>query len=168
MVLEDRDGFLRYVEGAYVVRINTPRIVLWGVSNSSQDFTDIRIEVAAHDKSEIFEVSFGVLCNYQDAENFYLFEIGPDGFYRIVRVSAGEQVVLAGEELSVDIAIGQETYQMEVECALGRQSLHVDGKEIAQVMDTTHTTGDVGLLAHSYARGGVEIYFDDLKVSSLE
>ena len=97
MVLEDRDGFLRYVEGAYVVRINTPRIVLWGVSNSSQNYLDIRIEVAAHDKSEIFEVSFGVLCNYQDAENFYLFEIGPDGFYRIVRVSAGEQVVLAGE-----------------------------------------------------------------------
>lgn len=165
MSLEDSDGYLGYLNDAYVIRINSPRIVLWGLSNAGQVFSDIRLEVTARDESELFEVSFGVICHYADAGDFYLFEMGPDGFYRIVSLVGGEQTVLAGEEISPDISVGQTSYRLQVECAHGQQIMWVDDREIARTSDVAHASGDVGLVAHSYDRGGVEVHFDDLLVT---
>ena len=159
-VHEDSDGFLRYIDGAYVVRINSPRIVLWGLSAAEQTFSDVRINTVARDESEVFEVSFGVICNYADADNFYLFEIGPDGFYRIVNLEDGVQHVLAGEELSPDIGVGQDVYWLQVECGVGEQGLYVDGTEIARTQADTHRSGDGGRVPHSYERGGAGRHFD--------
>ncbi len=162
-ISEDIDGYLTYLDDKYVIRAESRRLLLWGQSNSGP-YENVSISVTAENKSEARELGFGVLCNYQDPNNTYLFEIAPAGGYIVARIHNGEQTVLDTQDTSSAIPFYADRYGIEVTCSAGTLQLNVDGAEVVTLQDETLANGDVGLFVHSYQRGGIEVHFDDLEV----
>ncbi|MCC7495879.1 MAG: hypothetical protein IT204_26235, partial [Fimbriimonadaceae bacterium] len=111
----------------------------------------------------------GVVCNRQASGAYYYLGFRPDGYYSISYFDGEDRHVLTSErdalELSDAIQKNAEAYRLEAECGSnGRLRLVVDGAEIAAAGDITHTSGEVGLSAASYADVPVEVHFDDLVV----
>lgn len=165
-ISEDIDGYLTYLEDKYVIRAESRRLLLWGQSNSGP-YENVGVTVSAEYKSDARELGFGVLCNYQDPNNTYLFEISPAGGYIVALIHNGEQTVLDAQDTSSAIPLFADLYTIEVTCAGGSLGLRVDGNDVTTLQDDTLAQGDIGLFVHSYARGGIEVHFDDIEVRDL-
>ncbi len=163
-ISEDIDGYLTYLDDKYVIRAESRRLLLWGQSNSGP-YENIGVTVTAENKSEARELGFGVLCNYQDPQNTYLFEVAPAGGYILALIHNGEQTIFESQDTSSAIPFFADQYTLDVTCAQGVLRLEVDSNLVAEHQDATLTTGDIGLFVHSYKRGGIEVHFDDLTVS---
>ena len=49
--------------------------------------------------------SFGVICRYRDAENFYAFLVSSDGYYGIIKVKDGKYSLLSGKNMDFNSGI---------------------------------------------------------------
>jgi hypothetical protein len=109
----------------------------------------------------------GIICRYQDFDNFYLFMISSDGFAGIARYMNNTFSMLSGESMEQSDAINQgaKTNHVEAGCIGNDLVLLVNGTQIATASDTSFSGGDVGLFAKSFNEGGVDILFDNLVVS---
>jgi serine/threonine-protein kinase len=162
------NGQVGYRSGAYAIEVLEQNWLIWGVANAGP-LADVRITVEARNVGQAQDSAFGVVCNYQDEDNYYQLGMGPDGYYAIVRTLDGESTVLTNDEnnwiLSDAIALNAEQYTIEATCgAGGRLSLAVDGVEIASVTDDALTEGDVGLFARTFEQTPAEVRFDDFVV----
>lgn len=166
-VRSTENGASGYRAGRYFIRVETPKFQLW--STPGQDFTgDVNVEVTAGAADGPAENEMGVICRYQDKQNFVYASIGSDGFYAIVEIKADEATILTGKgkfQYAEAIPLGSETYVVRLACAGDRFTLFVDDREIDSATSGTFTRGDVGLLAGAFDEGGVEILFDDFKVT---
>jgi hypothetical protein len=113
----------------------------------------------------------GVLCRYQDRQNFVYGSVGADGYYAIVEIKNNKETVLTGNgkfQLSNAIPRGSETYVIRLVCEGDRYTLFVNGEQIdsATTGGSAFSAGDVGLLGGTFDPGGVEILFDDFTVST--
>lgn len=158
------EGITDYENGYYRVQVNTPDTDIWG--NPGLDFTDVTVEVQATKASGPDDNDFGLICRYQDIDNFYFFIISSDGYYGIGKVVEGEQTLIDRDQMQPDesIAQGNATNHLKADCVGSALSLHANGKSLIQVEDTTFASGDVGLIAGTFAQPGTEIHFDDFVV----
>jgi len=169
-VRETASGATGYRDGRYFIRVNAPRFQLW--SSPGQPFKgDVIVEASAvpargPDKNEM-----GVLCRYQDRQNFVYGSVGADGYYAIVEIKNNKETILTGKgkfQLSDAIPRGGETYVIRLACEGDRYTLFVNGEQIdsATTSGSAFSAGDVGLLGGTFDQGGVEILFDDFTVSA--
>jgi hypothetical protein len=115
------------------------------------------------------ENEMGVMCRYQDIDNFVYGSVGSDGFYAIIEVADNKTTILTGDgqfQQSDVIPVGSETYAIRFACEGDRYTLSVNGQEIDSAHSSTFSSGDVGLLAGAFDQGGVEIHFDDFNVTA--
>ncbi len=159
------DGVTDYENGIYRIFVNTDNLDVW--ANPGKSFTDARIEVDATKAGGPDDNDFGIICRYQDVDNFYFLIISSDGYYGIGKTENGEQELLGAENMNTDDAIhqGQATNHITAECVGSRLSLSVNGKELFTVSDTSFASGDVGLLAGTYDEPGTDIHFDNFIVT---
>jgi hypothetical protein len=113
--------------------------------------------------------AYGVLCRYQDENNFYIFLISCDGYYAIGKYQTGEQQVTYltpnQEYVSSDlINQGVATNLLRVSCIGNELSLSVNGLPLATVQDDSFSGGDVGLGVSTLEPGTAVVQFDDLLV----
>ena len=167
----DSDGSLDYESGQYVFRVTTGQFFTWG-NLARKQFDNLRLEVEVENKSATTEPTFGALCHYQDADNYYSAGFGSDGFYAIVRTEAGVDTFLTSDRPewvpSEDINQNASRYSLAVECANGHLMLEVDGKLIASVEDTTFTSGRVGLFVLTFDHPEAHVRFDNLRISEVK
>ncbi len=168
----DDTGSLQYEDGQYRFSMTQSKYFTWG-NLAEETFTNIRVITEVENKSNTTEPTFGVICQYQDENNFYYAGFGSDGFYAIVRSEGGEDTVLTdmseGNWLqSDDIAVEADRYDLEVECANGEIKLVVDGKTIATVQDDTFTSGQIGLFVLTWDEPTADVRFDNLRVLEAE
>jgi hypothetical protein len=168
----DDTGSLFYEAGEYVFRITQDRWFTWG-NLEDETFENVRIEVDITDRSSTDEPSFGIMCNYQDTENYYYAGFASDGFYAIVRTEGNEDFFLTDPVdnqwiQSDDIATGAGSYSISLECANGQLRLTADGDTIATVQDDTFTSGQIGLFVLTFDEPTAEVYFDNLRVIEVE
>jgi hypothetical protein len=159
------DGVTDYADGAYRIYVNTANTDVW--SNPGLSFSDVRVEVDATKVDGADDNDYGVICRYQDSENFYFFVISSDGYYGIGKVLAGKQQLIGVDSMPPSEAIrqGNDTNHLQAECVGSALSLSVNGQAVAQYDDTDFTSGDVGLIAGSFDSAGVDIHFDNFVVS---
>jgi hypothetical protein len=60
----------------------------------------------------------------------------------------------------------QATNLIEVICQGSRMTFVVNGQQLAQVEDDRFTHGDIALYAGSFYQGGVQVNFDNLRVTA--
>lgn len=165
---DQREEFERgYQDGEYFIELRTSNWFAWAYRGDK--FTDVSVEVNARLASGAPDGHFGVLCRYVDAENFYYFAVGADGYYAIFRRAGGNVRILTGDGSgmlpSPAIRTGQRN-QIRAVCLGDSLSLYVNGEMVATVSDRTLTRGHVGLGAGSGPGGSTLIQFDDFVVTA--
>ncbi len=169
-------GWVEYNQGGAVVttedgvmKISTssPGQIWW--TNPERSFDDVIINVRASQISGVDDNAYGVICRYQDEQNFYLFLISGDGYYAIGKY-AGTDVPLSyltpdGQYQQSDlINQGIASNDIQASCIGNQLSLAVNGQPLLTVTDSDLHAGDVGLAASALQQGTVEVSFDDLRV----
>lgn len=164
---DQRDQFERgYQNGEYVIELRAPNWFAW--AHPRAQFTDVSVEVDAYLASGAPDGHFGVLCRYVDADNFYYFAVGADGYYAIFKRAAGDVRILTGDGSgmlpSPAVRAGARNHVRAV-CQGDSLSLYVNGEIVATVSDDTLTRGYVGLGAGSGPGGNTLVKFDDFLVT---
>jgi hypothetical protein len=158
------EGVTDYVDGSYRIFVNTDSTDVW--ANPGLNFTDTIIEVEAEKVGGPDDNDFGVICRYEDTNNFYFFILSSDGYYGVGRVVDGVQELLGEAELmpSDDIQTGNVTNNIKADCVGSTLTLYANGVQLISIEDTAFTSGDVGLLAGTFDTPGTDIYFDNFVV----
>jgi len=162
--LRDEEGITDFDQGGYRIRVDREEFFFW--ANPGLTLSDVRIEVDATKIGGPDQNEFGVICRYKDEFNFYFFTITSDGYYGITKVIDDEYVLIGMENLREASVInqGNATNHIRVDCKGDTLRLFINGNLLAEVLDDTITSGDVGLIAGTYDDPGTDILFDNLMV----
>jgi hypothetical protein len=157
-------GMTDYENGRYRIVVNSTNADYW--SNPGLSFGDVLVDVDAGKNAGPDDNDFGILCRYQDTENFYFLIISSDGYYGIGIVQGGEQKLLEPPQMyqSDSIIPGNAANHLQATCQGSRLVLYVNGDFVAEASDDTFATGDVGLIVGSFDEPGVDIWFDNLMI----
>jgi hypothetical protein len=159
------DGVTDYADGAYRIYVNTSDSDVW--ANPGLKFDDVYVEVDATKIGGSDDNDYGVICRYQDGDNFYFFVISSDGYYGVGKVLQGEQQLIGMDSMppSEVIKKGNVTNHLRAGCLGSKLSLAINDQLLAEYDDTDFTSGDVGLVAGSFSEAGVDIHFDNFVVT---
>ncbi len=164
--VHEKDAIIEYTpQGQYRIWLNYPHTTIW--ANPGLQFTDTRIEVDALKAAGPDDNQFGIICRYEDANNFYFFLISSDGYYGIGKTKDGKQSLLTGEgnmTFAREIAKGHALNHLRAECVGTHLALFVNGHHLATVSDADFSRGDVGLMVGTFDEPGVDIRFDNFAV----
>jgi hypothetical protein len=155
-------------EGALSISTSSPGEIWW--TNPERNFDDVVINVTTKQASGPDDNAYGIICRYQDEENFYLFLISGDGYYSIGKYQSGEDRVTYLTEdgqfaKSEQINQGAATNMMQASCIGNELSLSVNGYPLLTVTDSEFASGDIGLAVSALQQGTVEVDFDNLRVT---
>jgi len=159
------DGVTDYADGVYRIYVNSTNTDVW--ANPGLEFSNVRVEVDATKMGGDDNNDLGVICRYQDNENFYFFVISSDGYFGVGKVSAGTQDLIGEESMppSEHIKTGNASNRLAAECVGETLRIHVNGQLLGEYTDTEFATGDVGLMAGAFDVQGTDIHFDNFIVT---
>ncbi len=159
---DGENGKVSYADGAYHIQVDTEKYYVWG--NAYQEFSDTLITVEAQPVKPVGDADFGIICRYQDKNNFYALEISEDGYYAIWKEEDGEFVSLVEWSFSESLPVDGSPVTIQAACTGDTLILAANGAVLAEAHDNAFSHGDIGLLAGTWDTSGVEIRFDNLFV----
>lgn len=162
--VQAEEGVTDYDNGQYRIFVDQSQHDYW--ANPGLSFTDVQVEADATKIGGPDDNDFGLICRYQDVENFYAFLISSDGYYAIMKYSDGGSETLGSDGmLSTDaVSQGDTTNHIRADCVGDSLSLYANGELVHSVSDSTFASGDVGLIAGTFEDPGTDIAFDDFVV----
>lgn len=155
------DGSSNYVNGEYWITVLPERYFVWG--NPYRDFDDVIVSVDARVETPTGVGDFGVLCRYQDSDNFYALEVSEDGYFSIWKEVNGEVIGLYEWDYYNIIPQGQVS-RISAVCAGDELTLALNNRVLVSVQDSSFRSGDVGLIAGTFETGGIIVAFDNFEV----
>jgi len=162
--MDNEVGVAGVSDGGYHIHVNAPNVNIW--AHPGLDFATTRIEAEMYAPAEPSENRMGLICRMKDDANFYFFVISVDGYYGIGKVKDGQWAQLSGQMQPHNaILTGGQINIVRADCIGSFLILYVNGQLVGSVEDSDFTSGDVGLLAGSFATPGADVYFDNFVVS---
>jgi hypothetical protein len=158
------NGSLGYIDGVYRMVVQSAGYDLWAVSG--QTYGDVQIEVDATRLAGPLSNRFGLICHYQDMDNFYFFIISSDGYYAIGKNKNGTVSLLGQKMMAYSAAIvpGNGLNHLRFDCIGNTLTGIVNDQSIASTSDADFSGGDAGLIAGAFDEGGVDVTFDNFMV----
>lgn len=153
-----------YYNGGLRILVAQDQFDFWSVAG--QKFADASIEVDATKNSGPDNNDFGIVCRYQNKDNFYLLVASSDGYYGIAKMAAGQYSMIGADQLQYSsiVAHGRATNHLRADCIGSTLVLFFNGEKLIEAQDHDFTSGDVGVIAGAYATPGVDILFDNFEV----
>ena len=113
--------------------------------------------------------NYGVLCRYQDNENFYAAQITTDGYAGIFKMENGAYGLIGREVYlpAPPVLGGSAQNLIQFRCEADQLILSVNGQVIDSQRDESFSSGDVGIIAGTYLEQGITIGFDDFSVRNI-
>ncbi|MCE5257708.1 MAG: DUF1080 domain-containing protein, partial [Chloroflexi bacterium] len=161
---QEDDSVGGYEDGQYTIEVLAPDAFFWAYTG--QDLADFVLDVDASKLAGIDDNHYGVILRYQDEQNFYMFSISSDGYYRFGYYKDDEWTDIIDWEETSAIKQGDATNHITVQCKGSKFTLKVNGKELVVVTDKTFGSGDIGLFAGASDEAGVKIAFDNLVIQN--
>lgn len=160
----DEAGVTDYEGGTYRFRIDRPNFYF--LATPRLHFHDVRVEVDVAKLGQEPVGEFGVICRYQDMDNFNFLAITSDGFYAIGKFRDGEEMLIGTDVMpsSPVILQGETANHLTAECVASELRLSVNGVPLAIAFDDGIRSGDVGLIAGTLEASGLEVRFDNFTV----
>jgi hypothetical protein len=161
---EDASGSVAYQEGWFRFRITNPHAVK--ISTPGLKLNDMRIEVDATKIGGPDDNHFGILCRYEDENNFYFFTMSSDGYSAIGKYKDGHLVWLGKEQMQPNDAIqqGNNTNHLRADCIGDNLTFYLNGRLFSTAVDTDFLEGDAGLMTGSSQTAGVDVLFDNILI----
>lgn len=169
-VTYNRGGGVAAIENETMrLTVNQPGQIWW--TNPGLNFADAIIKAEASQISGPNDNAYGLICRYQNEENFYVFLVSGDGYYAIGKYQSGADTVIYLTEnqqfqSSEVINMGVASNQLEARCIGNQLSLIVNGVPLITVTDPTFVIGDIGLAASTLQPGTGIIQFDNVQVTA--
>ena len=163
--LESTDGSaIGYYDGWLLFLINAPDKEY--ISTPKGIYSDIRLEAVAKKLSGSEDNYFGLVCRYQDENNYYAFLISSDGYFGVVKVLDGAYSLLNANMMQFSAAIyqGEEFNHLHAGCIGKDLIFYVNKQFLAAVQDDAFSSGEVGLFAGSGNEPNVAIGFDSFVI----
>jgi hypothetical protein len=154
-----------YENGSYHIYVNEPNVDLYG--NPGKSFSDVIIKATVQYLGGPEDNIFGVMCRYQDVDNYYELVLSNDGYYGIGKEVGGQFTWLGADKMQASDAIhtGGATNLIQAECVKDSLTLSANGHKLMSIRDTDLPgPGDIGLMAGSGDQTGVDISFDHFSV----
>lgn len=161
----DADKTANYsADGKYAVEAITTQQDVW--AHPGQNFNDVRVEVDATKTGGPDNNGFGVICRFQDNDNFYYFMVSSDGYQVIGKYQGGQNKYLSAEKMQPTSAItaGNATTHVRGDCKGSTLTLYANGEQLSSITDTSFTGGDVGVIVGTFDEPNVGISFDNFVV----
>ncbi len=158
------NGTLGYADGAYHMLVQSAGYDLWAVSG--QTYGDVQIEVDATRLAGPVSNRLGLICRFQDMDNYYFFIISSDGYYAIGKIKNGAASLLGQGMMAYSAAIvqGSAPNRLRFDCIGNTLTGTVNGQAIAITNDADFSGGDAGLIAGAFDETGVDVSFDNFMV----
>lgn len=151
-------------DGVLRIEANQPGIIGWTVAG--QEISDVVITTRTTQVQGPDDNAYGIICRYQNEDNYYVFLISGDGHYAIGKFQSGFDDIqyLTGGGMyapSEMINIGNASNEIEASCIGNQLSISINGVGVDSISDPTFVIGDVGLGAGSFQPGTMIIEFED-------
>ncbi len=127
------------------------------------DYGDVRVEVSADLTAGPDGAQFGVVCRWQDDENFYAFLVAQTGDFAIARIQNGETNFLEEGRLEMELLPSAQYWRIAGGCLGHRLILEVEGQVLAETQDETFPVGLVGIAVGTRGEAGAEVSFESFK-----
>lgn len=157
------EGTMDYDGGGYRMLVNSLNTNFW--STPHKNFNNVRMEVDAGKLGGPDENRIGLICRFT-GNDYYFFLISSDGFYGMGIYTSGQAILLGQSEMqtSTNIKTGLAVNHLRADCTGETLTFYANGFQIASVQDSRLKSGDVGLLAGTFAQPGVDIILDNFVV----
>lgn len=165
----NRNGSVAAIENASMrLTVSQPGQLWW--TNPNRVFDDVVISAEARQVSGPNDNAYGLICRYQNEQNFYVFLISGDGYYAIGKYQSGSETVQYltpdGQfQESAAINTGVATNELLVTCIGNELTLQVNGVPLVTVTDTTFQEGDIGVAASTLQAQTSVVEFDNVQVT---
>jgi hypothetical protein len=108
----------------------------------------------------------GLVCRYTDPQNYYFFIVSTDGFYGLGKVTGGAATLLGMTEMQRAEVIQPQggVNHLRADCIGETLTLYDNGRELAQVSDPDHVSGDAGTFAGTADQAALDVVFDNFVV----
>ncbi|MCG8347776.1 MAG: zinc-ribbon domain-containing protein [Chloroflexales bacterium] len=163
---EDADVRSTFVDGTYEIQVKTPELITWNTVEGVYDNVAIQVETTLIEGSET--ALGGLIFRYQDSQNFYLFSVANDGFYRLEILKNDEWLTLIDWTPTDAIVPAGNSNTIRVETRGSRITLVVNDVWLEETVDSTFTDGAAALAVGTFEDGGATIQFDNLMITSIE
>jgi LysM repeat protein len=152
----DAELQLEYEDG--VLRVTNDRADHHATRVRPFDLPLVHVEVdarhAAGDQGQ-----WGVVCRWQDAQNYYAFALGFDGTPMIIKMQNGTATVMAEGELQYDTG---EWNQIGANCYGPALTLYLNGTAVLQTIDPAFSSGYIGIFVQNQTEPSMEVHFTNL------
>jgi hypothetical protein len=124
-----------------------------------QTADDIAFEVLAMPVSGPEFNGYGVLVRAQDQENGYVFAVGSDGYYAVLRLDDGQETSLVDWEQFPHVRRGQTANLLRVTCSGTTCYFTINDEYATEVTASPVPAGRLGLWARSFEQEEVVVRF---------
>ncbi len=168
--VNDSDSLVQYDNGTLRMIVYTKGWFVWSTPNSIA-YKDVHLETTVINNDTDPYTALGLMCNQQaDGQSFHYFAITPGGQYVIARTDSGaiDGFLTNNKQWGYSSLITRNapSYRIGADCGNGKLTLYVDGQEIDSVIDSTYTSGRVGVVVWSAVEAiKTDVSFDDFLVA---
>jgi len=106
---------------------------------------------------------YGLIYRAQDATRYYVFAVGADGYYTVMRVDGEDVTPLVAWQQFPHVRRGGRANRLRLTCAGSTCTFTVNDEYAAKVEDDTWLSGDVGLWVRGFD-GGAVVEFHSARV----
>lgn len=155
---------LGYHEGRFNFELIEPNDV--AISTPGLSLTDAELQVSSMLETSAGNNGWGVVCRYQNPDNYYAFEFRDDGMYSIYAIDDGRERPLENWAPAEGLVVGAGAENQITASCIGNQlSLSVNGVSLGSELDDRFPVGDFGLMARTHSAGGSLVSFDDVLIT---
>lgn len=156
---------LRVDDGVYRVQSDDGGYI-WGLNEQAHD--NVVLEAEASQYSSFENNAYGVMCRADVSNNGdgYYFLVSGDGYYSIRKGEGDSVPPLVDWTTSSAVNKGQEQNKLRAVCLGDYLALYVNDTFVADVRDTTYTSGYAGFAGTAFEGGDIDVAFDNLTIWS--
>ncbi|MEW6231283.1 MAG: protein kinase [Chloroflexota bacterium] len=157
-----------YVGGKYRILVKKTNWVVWAYLKKS--FSDFAAEVTVQKESGPDNSGMGLIFRRASDYEFYLFQVSPLGQYQVsklLRQGSEGWETLQKWTSSDYVNKGAKANRLRVEARGSQLQVYANDHLLTTIKDASFSSGDIGLLAGTFAEPQVSALFDDFKVYSV-
>jgi hypothetical protein len=154
------------VDDALELVFNAPNMLAW--TELPEAPTTYYVEVDATVASPTTEVEYGIIFNYKDAQNFYLYGISNSSRYSVWRLADNEWETIADWADSSALLAGEgNTNTLGLLMLEDNYALIANGEVLTVLENSQPPLGSVALAAGTFAEANLIVRFDNLNLWDL-